>query len=364
MDLEQIARRAFCKGHSFWTFHHANGLSPRRPSLYSIHSRGSWSFSTLVLCLFGPRLSSWLSLALMLADLPLPPLDIPKSDYCGDYTVRRLRLSLHSDVYQDISRIVTASLSPIHSDSPTLDGSRLSSPTSPSPLNYVSRPFDSPPAVYEPEQSSLHYSYESARIHPPHTYSQTPVESEQLSDSSPVDVHPSTFHQPLPSDSNQYILDRRLGPTRFPSLPGNSSFPAQLLDQRRMSEPTVHYPLSTMNTGAFSYDESSSDATPRSAGYQQRESSLRDLRHHYHPLDHSGAQSDSGWRQAEEAQGVYRSPLALDEPVSPYHSSFTGGPLHGSPSEHMPPWPSGSQHESPPPGTGTWSSYVPSESPN
>ena len=301
----------------------------------------------------------------MLAELVLPQLEIPsKIDDCGR--------QFHSDVYSDISRLVCASVSPVHTDSSILDEDQLSSPVSPPAHNYV-HPYDNSPAsptLYESEQATSNYSYDSARIHPSHNYPQAAVSSlrdsepgaSYLSDSpapSPVDVHSSsTFHHPLlphdryPSGStyptSAHISDRRLAQSRNLSLPDPPPFPAHLLDQRRTSEPQVHYPISPMDPTGYPYDHpepgSSQSRSNRTPAYLQRG---RDLRYLDHP------QADSAWRQTPDdlqpSHSAYRTSLAMDEPVSPYQASFSGG--HGSPADSMS-WPNENQYGASSPGTG------------
>ncbi len=151
----------------------------------------------------------------MLSPLPLQDILIQptKFDPCPRSFVTE------SNVYHDIGLIVSASVSPIPSDSPTLDEDHLSSPTSPpgtTPnFQYGHRLYDepvSPGTMYDSDQPGppppITYSYESA--HQTQNYSQSALSSlrdsdppapSYLSDSpSPVDVQSSsTLTQPMSS---------------------------------------------------------------------------------------------------------------------------------------------------------------------
>ncbi|PBK72444.1 hypothetical protein ARMSODRAFT_1016407 [Armillaria solidipes] len=304
----------------------------------------------------------------MLSPLPLQDILIQptKFDPCPRSFVTE------SNVYHDIGLIVSASVSPIPSDSPTLDEDHLSSPTSPpgtTPnFQYGHRLYDepvSPGTMYDSDQPGppppVTYSYESA-AHQTQNYSQSALSSlrdsdppapSYLSDSpSPVDVQSSsTLTQPMSSSytSHDRYPHRSSISSRYPTYPPN------YLDQRRMSEPAVHYPVETEGFRYAENTQSSGHAPPRAAGYLQRGASLRDLRQQYQSMDYPPCQPvspGSSWRSAEDS---FR---PTEEPISPYQPNFSGS--NASPTAGIS-YPQGNEdHYGPsPPGTGTSTSSAP-----
>lgn len=271
-----------------------------------------------------------------------------------------------SNVYHDIGLLVSASVSPIPSDSPTLDEDRLSSPTSPSGtapnFQYGHNMYDepvSPGTMYDSHQPvappPVQFSYQSAPHHQTQNYPQSALSSlrdldppapSYLSDSpSPVDVHSSsTLTQ---SVSSSYTSHDRY--SHRSTLPGRyQSYPPNYLDQRRMSEPAVPYAVETEQFRYTENTQTSGHAPPRAAGYLQRGASLRDLRQQYQSMDYStyhAVSPGSSWRSAEDS---YR---PTEEPASPYQPNFSGS--HASPTAGIS-YPQGNEdHYGPsPPGTG------------
>lgn len=269
----------------------------------------------------------------MLSPLPLqaPLIQPTKFDPCSRPIVTA------SNVYHDIGLIVSASVSPIPSDSPTLDEDHLSSPTSPpgtTPnFEYGHRLYDEPvsPGMYDSDQPGppppVTYSYESGADQT-QNYSQSALSSlrdsdppapSYLSDSpSPVDVHSSsTLTQPMSSSytSHDRYPHRSSISSRYPTYPPN------YLDQRRMSEPAVHYPVETEGFRYTENTQSSGHAPPRATGYLQRGASLRDLRQQYQSMDYTSCppiSPGSSWRSAEDS---FR---PTEEPISPYQPNFSG----------------------------------------
>ncbi|KAK0489033.1 Zn finger family DNA binding protein [Armillaria novae-zelandiae] len=282
----------------------------------------------------------------MLSPLPLqePLIQPTKFDPCS-------RSFVPVNVYHDIDLIVSASVSPIPSDSPTLDEDHLSSPTSPpgtTPnFEYGHRLYDEPvsPGMYDSDQPGppppVTYSYQTAADQT-QNYSQSALSSlrdsdppapSYLSDSpSPVDVHSSsTLTQPMSSSytSHDRYPHRSSISSRYPTYSPN------YLDQRRMSEPAVHYPVETegfsevLASGTCVNNTSTMDypsCPPLSPG--------------------------SSWRSAEDS---FR---PAEEPISPYQPNFSGS--NTSPTAGIS-YPQGNEdHYGPsPPGTGTSTSSAP-----
>jgi len=246
--------------------------------------------------------------------IPHPPqLDIPK--YIPDYSsqiISRPRLG-SSSFFDDISHLVSSSVSPTQSDSPsdTVDEDHIPSPLSPpggsANYHYVHRgsgSFDSPISpteMYENGQSRPSYStsshiYQSAPSASQNNYTMSPSSALRdsdavgpyLSDSpSPVDANPtSSFPHPLnaahaqdhfiqPASSYQTEVggDRFNQPahsfSRYPRQAlekyssGNSSHSQNALpDHRRMSEPAVL-------ANPTAYPPASSPDTAVAGRYQQ-----------------------------------------------------------------------------------------------
>ncbi|KAK0467133.1 Zn finger family DNA binding protein [Desarmillaria tabescens] len=305
----------------------------------------------------------------MLSPLPFQDSLIQPSKF--DSCTRNL--VTESDVYHDIGLIVSASVSPIPSDSPTLDEDRLSSPTSPpgtTPnFQYGHRMYDepvSPGTMYDSDQPApppqVPFSYESTP-NQTQNYSQSALSSlrdsdppapSYLSDSpSPVDVHSSsTLTQSM---SSSYTSQDRY-PHRSSISGRYQTYPPNYLDQRRMSEPSVHYPV---ETEGFRYTEgtpSTGHAPPRAVGYLQRGASLRDLRQQYQSMDYPTCQPvspGSNWRSADDS---FR---PNQEPISPYQPNFSGS--NTSPTAGISYSQGNEDHYGPsPPGTGTSTSSAPS----
>ncbi|KAK0202699.1 Zn finger family DNA binding protein [Desarmillaria ectypa] len=304
----------------------------------------------------------------MLSPLPLPDSLIQPTKFESCHR----SLLTESNVYHDIGLIVSASVSPIPSDSPTLDEDRLSSPTSPpgtTPnFQYDHRMYDepvSPGTMYDSDQPgpppSVPFSYESA-AHQTQNYSQSALSSlrdsdppapSYLSDSpSPVDVQSS-------STLTQSISSSYTSHDRYPhrsSISGRyQAYPPNYLDQRRMSEPAVHYPVETEGFRYTDNTQISGHTPPRAAGYLQRGASLRDLRQQYQSMDYPTCQPlspGSNWRSAEDS---FR---PTEEPISPYQPNFSGS--NTSPTTGISYSQGNEDHYGPsPPGTGTSTSSTP-----
>lgn len=172
------------------------------------------------------------------------------------------------------------------------------------------------------------------------------------------------------SDMNRYTplhnSDRysRNGPHQQSSGVDKYSFP--LLDQRRMSEPSIFGSSGSAHASAYP----NPNTEPTSGRYQQmqfafnpppqspespystlhnRESSgsLRDLSHHYQ-------QPNSAWKSDDHMQLQLHSisGVGLDEPISPLHSTFSGGARSPTLSPKYPSVADDAYGPSPP-GTGT-----------
>lgn len=327
--------------------------------------------------------------------LPLQPHPdtIPKYH---DYLLARSKAASPPSFFTDIAHIVSASLSPVQSDSPsdTGDDDRLPSPQSPSAnYGYANRNSGS---FGSPSSTTEMYADHNGSTYPPsaHQYSgyrsSEPLRSSDipgtyLDDSpSPDDGHPTSTisdslgpgqQQPRSSHSGQQHLPEgrishaHLVPDRFPRPQADrfSSHHHHIMDQRRMSEPAV---LSGANSYApeissgnryqqynFAYHPPALNASRSPAPlYISRGAStgsLRDLRNqHLQYPPHGG-----GWKEHDKYHRnnleYYDQSGGFDEPISPCQPNFTGGVV-GSPTSGLPYSPITENTYGPsPPGTGT-----------
>jgi transcription factor CON7 len=339
----------------------------------------------------------------MLPQVLTPHLDIPK--YIPDYSSHLLsRSKLASPpFFLDISHLVSASISPIHSHSPTdtVDDD-IPSPHSPpdSSGNYYvyrgSGSFDppiSPSEMYEHYAPSSH-SFKSAPP-PEDRYSVTnsaavtnkpdTVNTYLSGSPSPVDVHPTfvpMLQQPHAVPASYRPRDDRFNalsdPPRLDDVTEYSSGDDSqntLLDHRRMSEPAI---LSGTNTYASHPDDIDHSNRlqpfnfnppalnpPRSSGSAYAPplhrgatiGSLRDVRDSRYELSFSTRRLS--WKEDDShRQGSPHREDDFDTPISPLHPNFTGS--LESPTSGLQFSPGAENYYGPsPPNTGTSTSSAP-----
>lgn len=323
----------------------------------------------------------------MLSQVHPAPLQLQIPRFITDYTsthispLDRPKPSASQSYYT--AAVVEPSLSPARSDSPRdiPDKShRLPSPASPQEhsryFEIVRRPvgaFDSnicPADIYENSNrhssSSQHHQYPSVSgasssaflINSTSKLRGSDTVVHYLSDSpSPVDVQqpPSSSHPSSASPSQDRFphsphsfypgLDR----TTVQSTPNPEGLslkqmdkyptlepPTNLLDHRRMSEPAILSSTSLYHDGSSTDAGSASRQSPLDYEYCKSPSSmyitpalhrgastgsLRDLRqqhYQYPPMN-------SGWKPDRTANRQYEQVSSLDEPLSPFQPTFSGG---------------------------------------
>ncbi|TFK39863.1 hypothetical protein BDQ12DRAFT_628860 [Crucibulum laeve] len=352
--------------------------------------------------------------------LPHPPhIKIPK--YSADYSSHippHPKQHLSPSFFSVPPHFVPATVSPIHSDSPSdsLDDDPIPSPQSPptSSANYhyanCDRSFTSPTEMYD-NNASATYSTSSfpsasdpqAGFHITDAVKQpSEVVAPYLSESpSPVDAHRSSpFPHPFSAphsqerfphagappylgedrldhpDSHSESYSRQAPQDKYPSaIPPHNS----LLDQRRMSEPAIlgsanlYAPHATDATANSRYEQFNFAFNPPApplsrsptsyAPALQRGSSigsLRDLRQLHYQYSSPNSQHVD-WKQEDNLRhrhhtGSYGSAV-IDEPISPLQPNFSGG-LVGSSSSGLPYSPGADNYGPSPPNTGTSTSSM------
>jgi len=319
----------------------------------------------------------------MLPQVLTPQLDIPK------YIPLLSRSKLGSPpFFVDISHLVSHSISPVQSHSPTdtVDDNIPSPPGSSGNYHYVYRGSDSfdppisPSEMYDHHNAPYPPSYKSAST-PEGSYNSAGVmnkpDAHYLPDSpSPVDLHPTSPHfaptpasyqprYPAPSDPRH-----RDDITEYSS--GDDS-QTTLLDHRRMSEPAIpsgtHTYVShsdnvdhsnrlqpfTFNPPALNPSRSSGSVFVPSLHRGASFGSLRDVRQSQYGLSPSHHIS---WKDDDpHLQGSSHREDGLDAPISPLQPNFTGS--LDSPTSGLQYSPTDNYYGPSPPNTGTSTSSAP-----
>ncbi|KAF7968513.1 hypothetical protein HWV62_30201 [Athelia sp. TMB] len=240
--------------------------------------------------------------------------------------------------------------------SPTVDDHHHAAPGGAQDNARLGSASPSPPIEIHPSNTSTF----------PHSLS-APHSQEHFSNSNPPAAFGTEMDRYLPPSSDRYIRN----PSGTGPLPGpDNKYPAfpshSLLDQRRMSEPSIFGSSGSAHPSAYP----NPGAEPSAGRYQQMQfafnppplsprspylhrgpssGSLRELNHPHHLTN--------PWKGNTSDMHLHNltSGLHLDEPISPLNPNFSGGahsPTLGMPPSGYPPIGEDSYGPSPP-GTGT-----------
>lgn len=312
----------------------------------------------------------------MLPQVLAPQLEIPKyiPHYHSPHSPSRSKLSSHP-FFLDISHLVSTTISPIQSHSPTdtVDDD-IPSPHSPhgssGNYHYVYRgsaSFDSPISQSDMYEHGAHYppsshSFKSAPAsedrynvtNNPGVMNKPNTVNHYLSDSpSPVDVHPTSpqfapdLQQPRavpasyrPQDDRFNALSNQRPLEDVTEYSSGDDSQNTLLDHRRMSEPAIlggpntygshsddidhpnHRQPFNFNPPALNPPRSSVPAYVPSLHRGTSIGSLRDVRSSQYELEPSTHRL--GWKDDSHRQGSSHRADGLDTPISPLQPNFTG----------------------------------------